>query len=164
MFRPLTCSHRRPTRPGMSLLFVLGMLATLTVIGLVFLLYATQKLKVLTAYRDAEMNTGPTTPDPTGTLNLFFSTLIYDTGDDNASLNNSLRGHSVARSIYGGRPGNTVAFNGVGTFHEDLTTLGLPAGLTGDRAQFVNYSLAMFGANPMFDPASTTNQPVLFDP
>src|SRR5262245_46128588 len=139
MFRPLTCSHRRPTRRGMSLLFVLGMLATLTVIGLVFLLYATQKLKILTAYRDAEVNTGPTAPDPTNTVNLFFSSIIYDTGDDNASLNNPLRGQSFARAMYSGIPGSTTAWNGVGPYHEQITV----NGVTVDRAQLVNHSLVI---------------------
>ena len=129
MFRPLAPSHRRPHRRGTSfILIVVVGISVFAVIGTLYALLAIQQAKLGMARKDAEGGGGTPpllAPDPTDTLNAFLGTLIYDTGDSNTDIFNSLRGHSMARSMYGRdvlNPNNTTPWNGVGLFHEDIAT------------------------------------------
>lgn len=170
MFRPLTTSHRRPPRRGTSfILIVVVMLSLFSAVGTAYALFAMREARLAMA-RKGEQGGGtgapPRAPDPTDTINRFLSTLIYDTGDgvtDTTELTNALRGHGIARSMYGRdllNPFNTNPWNGVGLFHEDATTYGYP-GLTGDRVQFVNYTPMMIGGKPfLLDPEYMGTRPL----
>ncbi len=158
MFRPFAHSHRRPPRRGVTLLFVLSFLVILTIVGLLFLLYSAQSLRVATYYRDGQSDTGKMNPDPNSTINLFFSQLIYDTDDDVTGVRSGLRGHSLGRAMYGKSPdplprwGGTP-YNGVGIFHE-------PTIVGTDRAQQVNNTVVMVDTNA----DGVLDSPYLIDP
>ncbi|VTR91126.1 Uncharacterized protein OS=Pirellula staleyi (strain ATCC 27377 / DSM 6068 / ICPB 4128) GN=Psta_0540 PE=4 SV=1 [Gemmata massiliana] len=181
MFRPLTRSHRRAPRRGtVVVITIFALITILMVLGLAFMMYAVKEKAVAQAHKDGANVAGTGAPDPTDTINRFLSTLIYDENDDGDSLNNALRGHSIARSMYGGRrdasspwAGSTVPWAGVGTFHEDA--LGYPssptagsnypligaltAGTTRDRARFVNHTVMTVNDRALvIDPEWTGNR------
>ena len=162
MFRPLARSHRRPHRRGTSFILIVVIMLSITAASAVaFALFAMNTHKVTGLQADAEGRGGnvtPKVPDPTNTVNRFFSSIIYDVDDDNIDdLNNPLRGHSFAASMYGRVRGNTTPWNGVGTFHEQASSyrygVAAPFGLTVDRARIVNPTPMTFNGAPfMIDP------------
>lgn len=178
MFRPLLRSHRRPPRRGTAVLITCFFLITIMmVMGLALIMYAARERAVALAYMDAS-SAGSTTlqpPAPENTVNHFFSTLIYDVPDDGDQLFNALRGHSIARAMYGSRTdfpnagtpwaGSTVPWAGVGTFHENAGgytyngTTAYPSLATLDRAQIVNHTpLRMDNQFLLVDPEWTGNR------
>ncbi len=146
MFRPLTRSHRAaPRRGGAILLTMFALIVLLMLLGLVFMMHAASEKALAERYRDAATVPSALAPDPGSTADHFFGTLIYDTKDDydpatdrSASLLNALRGHSLARAMYGSRSsypaptvpptplppwaGSATPWAGVGIFHEDAST------------------------------------------
>lgn len=164
MFRPLVRSHRRPHRRGTSfVLIVVVMISFAAAVGVAFALFAGQTLRIAAANKAAQgAGAVPAlqAPEPTNTVNQFFAALLYGT-DDNvdsyANLTNALRGNDMAASMYGRNPGSTVAWNGVGTFREDIATYNVttPSGpLGGNRASAVNYTQMQFGTTPvLLDPS-----------
>lgn len=168
MFRPLARSHRRPHRRGTSFILIVVIMLSITAASAVaFALFAMNTHKISGLQADAEGrggNVAPKVPDGTNTANRFFSAIIYDLDDDNIDdLNNPLRGHSFAASMYGRVRGNTTPWNGVGTFHE-LTSgyrygVTAPFGLTVDRARVVNHTPMTFNGAPfMADPEWTQHR------
>jgi|GEM_PF-1808550 len=183
MFRPLTLSHRQPPRRGTSfILIVVIMVAMFAAVGTAYVLYAMQQAKTALYEKDAAGGGGTapllTGPDPTSTVNVFFGSLIYDVSYGNANqadLNNALRGHSIARSMYGfdsalfnsGQVA-TTPWNGVGPFQDTNSQ--------GSRNTQVNYTPMFFsssgkyflidpeymgertivGSIPQFNPANST--------
>lgn len=171
MFRPLTHARPRwrqaPRRGGAILLTCFSLITILMVLGLAFMMYAAKEKAVAQAYSEAASRSTRLAPDPTDTANRFFGTLIYDELDDHDPLNggaallNAMRGHSIARSMYGSRydfsapywTGSTTPWAGVGTFHETNTY--------GDRALQVNHTLMMMGTTPyLLDPEWTGSRAV----
>ncbi len=157
MFRPLARSYRRPPRRGTSFtLIVVVMISLAASVGVAFALFAGQTLRTNVAIKEGQGGGAlqlPRGPDPSGTLNRFFTALLFDAGDDAPEdVTNALRGHSIARSMYGrdvaiyGTPGlfNTTPWNGVGMFREDMAAYGVP-GLTGDRGAQVNNTKMLIG-------------------
>ena len=120
MFRPLTCSYRRSPRRGTAILLtVFSLITLLMVAGLTYVMYAAKEKAIAERYKEAASSSPSLImPDSTGIVNQFFGKLIYDDGDDGLALLNALRGHSIARSMYGGRAGSDIPWNGVGTFNE----------------------------------------------
>ena len=180
MFRPLTPSHRRAPRRGtVVVITIFALITILMVLGLAFMMYAVKEKAVAQAYKEAANTSGTAAPDPTNTINRFLGALVYDENDDGDSLHNALRGHSIARAMYGGRrdtsspwAGSTVPWAGVGIFHEDA---GNYAHATGtypslvalpqtpqnlrDRAQFVNHTvMTVDGKALVIDPEWTGNR------
>ncbi|MCS6866942.1 MAG: hypothetical protein RMJ56_13095 [Gemmataceae bacterium] len=153
MFRPLVRSYRLAPRRGTSfILIVVAMVALFAAVGTAYALFALREAKLALLRKDAMGAAGSsqlTPPDPTATINRFLGTLLFDA--DYNDVTNGLRGHSLARSMYGYdalNPFNTIPWNGVGVFHE--------ANPYGDRARQVNYTLVRIGGNP--------GNPVLLDP
>ncbi|HEV3445801.1 MAG TPA: hypothetical protein VG099_14255 [Gemmataceae bacterium] len=113
--------HAQATRPdrraGVVLVIVLALLTLFALLGLSFIYYA-QSLA-----RSAEMAREAERPDQAGIdqeilLSYFLSQLLYDCPDDGSGVCSALRGHSLARSMYGASdlsPG--TAFNGTGRLH-----------------------------------------------
>ncbi len=177
MFRPLTRSlplwRRAPRRGGAILLTCFSLITILMVLGLAFMMYAAKEKAVAQSHQEAASAAARTAPDPTDTINRFFSTLIYDVPDDHdpadsaTPLLNAMRGHSIARSMYGSRydfatalwAGSTVPWAGVGTFHDTTDPRTSPQG---DRAFQVNYTLMMISGTPyLLDPEWTSARAVL---
>ena len=167
MFRPLARSHRRSHRRGTSfILIVVVGISVFAVVGTAFALFAMQQAKLGQARKDAEGGGGVPpllAPNPTDTVNAFLGGLIYDTGDTDADIFNALRGHSMARSMYGRDVSQftlglaaTTPWNGVGLFREDVATDPAYSGgynLTGDRARLINYTVNPVNGLPfLLDP------------
>lgn len=157
MFRPLVRSHRRPHRRGTSFtLIVVVMISFAAAVGTAFALFAGQTLRISRANLEGQGGGAlpvPRTPEPASAVNRFFGSLIYGVNtDSNEDLTNALRGHDIARSIYGLDPSlppgqfSTTPWAGVGTFREGIS-VPLPGGqtLTGDRSAVVNYTQMAFG-------------------
>ena len=156
-----SCHHRR----GAILLIVLTLLALFAVVGLVFVNYSQSQATSAQVRRSAVSTTEPMTFDrgglasagypetPVTVVNDVLRKLLYPvqaTGNDTTI---AVRGYDMATMVYGNRPGdlNAVAYNGHGTFHEDITAAGV-AGLS-DRAEVINYSYRP--GQPLFDPEHT---------
>ena len=164
MFRPLTRSHRAGPRRGAAVLLTMfALIVLLMLLGLVFMVYAASEKALSERYRDAAASPGLAAPDPGATADYFFGTLIYDASDDGDGLLNAMRGHSIARAMYGSRYdysapntpwiGSMTPWAGVGTFHDTIP------GLTGDRARFVNHTVVVVGGTPyLVDPEWTGNR------
>jgi hypothetical protein len=133
------------TRRGVILLVVLALLTLFAVIGICFVLYAQTAARASRLYREAEL---PGRPDvaPEKLLAYFLGQLIYDLPDDTTGVYSGLRGHSLARSMYGGNDTalNVVPFNGTGRLHFDsaLNGLGLPdlPAVARDDYHLINYT------------------------
>src|SRR5262249_28400703 len=107
------------------------LLTMFAIVGLTFALYATSEAEASRVYREAEVPTQPQT-DPELLASYFLGQLIYDT-DDFSGVFSALRGHGLARLIYGNYYArqanpiwstatdpdipNTVPFNGTGRLH-----------------------------------------------
>ncbi|MDY3552346.1 hypothetical protein R5W24_001428 [Gemmata sp. JC717] len=177
MFRPLLRSHRRPPRRGTAILITCFFLITIMMVtGLALVMYAAREKAAALAYQDAESLSPRVAPSPEGTVNAFLSALIYDTDDNSPGLQNSLRGHSIARGMYGSNPtgqaswlGSTTPWAGVGLFHEDSSTytdgtnaypaLAALADPDRRRARLVNHTALVLNGRPfVIDPEWTGNR------
>ena len=114
--------HRRRYDPrrGAILLVVLMLLTLMAIIGLVFVFYAAGAATSARLACDGESLSGPDV-EPELLLAYFLGQLLYDV-DDEAGLGSALRGHSLARLMYGWNAddpdGNDTPFNGTGRLHE----------------------------------------------
>lgn len=189
MFRPIARSHRRPFRRGTSFtLIVVVMISVMAAVGSGFVLFAMREARLGLARKESEgggIGTATRAPDPTDTVNRFFGSLIYGVGDGNGDpteLQNGIRGHEIARSMYGydraaynvaiGQAYNaspqvlaatqslTTPWAGVGRFREPIATI---PGLL-DRGQVVNYTpgiinIAGVPTAVLFDPEYMGQRP-----
>jgi hypothetical protein len=116
MFRPRR-AYPSP-RHGVILLVVITLLTLFAVVGLAFVLYAQSEAQAARLAREAETLTRPDT-DPELLLNYFLGQLLYDVKDDESGVYSAMRGHSLARLMYGYDPDtpNDRPFNGVGRLH-----------------------------------------------
>ncbi len=108
--------HPPSSRRGVVLLVVLTLLTLFAVVGLSFVLYANTAAHAAQLRRDAESVLRPDL-DPELLFAYFLGQLLYDVPDDETGVYSALRGHSLARSMYGAnaKPGaNLVPFNGTG--------------------------------------------------
>ncbi len=120
-------------RPGMVLLIVIAMLALFAGVALGAVFYAESAATSSSLTRQGLDLTQPDA-DPELLLSYFLGQLIYDT--DN--VNSSMRGHSLARTMYGYNPNrlNKDPYSGTGRFHYTLTDV-VWAGQ--DNVNLVNY-------------------------
>src|SRR5215472_9193723 len=125
MLEPQFPSANEPRR-AVILMVVLILLTLFAIIGLSFALYASAEAEASRLHREAEVPLQPDA-DPELLLAYFLGQLLYDT-DDFTGVYSALRGHSLARNMYGynyKRSGddpafvvpNTVPFNGLGRLH-----------------------------------------------
>lgn len=141
-------------RRGIILLVVLVLLTMFAVVGLGFVLYADSQARSANISKEAEKNRGAL--DPRVYLSSFLAQFIFD-ADDDTGTRSALRGHSLARSMFGFNYdtttklplNNTTPFNGVGRLHNALTsdaTHVVPAAFSGqDEYPFINYSISADG-------------------
>jgi hypothetical protein len=99
-------SSRR--RRGVVLLVVISLLMLFAIVGIAFVIYAEAQASTARIWKESGSLRRPDI-DPEELLAYFLSQLIYDTDNPLSAL----RGHSLARNIYG-QKGNFVPFNGSG--------------------------------------------------
>ncbi len=121
-------------RSGIVLLVVMAMLALFSTVALSFVFYAEAEATV-SRYAAQAQTQAQAEIDPELLLSYFLSQLIYDTTNPYSAM----RGHSLARNMYGLNPNdvNVVPFNGLGRMRFPVT---IP-GATGPKnnALLVNY-------------------------
>ena len=159
-------SNADQSRDGMILLVVLALLTLFAILGITFVLYSES---VALAARYGSTGRIPTTPDmdPYDCFSLFLGQAIYDVNDGpnyQQGLVSALRGHSLARNMYGWNSavapaGNTVPFNGIGRLHFKYSSTGangdpVTAPINGlDDWQLINYqSFRTLDGNLIRDP------------
>ena len=139
--------QNRLPRKGMILLVVVAFLALFSVMGITYIIYADSQLRQTTDDVNAQdVRQNPIKMvdlDPSFILNFFLERFLYDQADVtlNAagaitnltpdSVYSALRGHSLARNIYGGSDGagsiaqvNDRPFNGTGKLNKQVTLNG----------------------------------------
>src|SRR5262249_339742 len=125
MVRP---RHAAPARPGIILLVVVALLTLFALVGLSFVLYAGASAESARFEREAQGRPRPDV-DPELLLAFFLGQLVYDVPDDESGVYSALRGHSLARSMFGANDDagatNQVPFNGTGRLHYDSVFQGL---------------------------------------
>jgi hypothetical protein len=117
---------------------VLALLALFTIVGLTFVLYANSAADGARINKEGETQTRPDI-DPEFLLAFFLGQLLYDV-DDQTGIESALRGHSLARLIYGSNDEgqNVTPFNGIGRAHTGTGTFANPFGL--DDFNLINYT------------------------
>lgn len=164
LLRTLPPTLRTADRRGAILIVVIALLTIFAVIAITFVFYSAAEADAARIHRDGVALGDVGQPDPNEAVNGFLGALIYPTDDTNsANLTNSLRGHDLARGMYGwtGTIGqNPTPFNGVGTFHE---TTALPT--APDRAKVVSYTaMNISGTTYLYDPEWTGIRPLTTSP
>ena len=106
-------------RRGVILLVVLALLTLLAIVGLTFVLYADAQATAARIYRESQ-SAQQADVNPERLLAIFLNQLLYDVDDTNG-IYSALRGHSLARTLYGYNDAtvNDVPFNGMGRLHYD---------------------------------------------
>jgi len=105
---------RRPSpapgdRSGVVLLVVISLLVLFALVGLAFVVYAEGQANIARLWREGETTQAPGM-DPDLLLSYFLGQLIYDTDNPHSAL----RGHSLARTMYGRRADHASLTTGVG--------------------------------------------------
>src|SRR5207244_2540563 len=127
---PRQFSSAAAARRGVILMVVLILLTLLAIVGLSFALYAGAAATSAQLIKDSQMEPRPNI-EPELLASFFLGQFIYDAKDDETGVYSALRGHSLARSMYGayyprlGQPdpdvANTVPFSGLGRLHTQQT-------------------------------------------
>jgi hypothetical protein len=97
---------------------VLVLLALFAAVGLAFVFYSANEADSARYYREAA-TTERLGVDPEHLSAFFLNQLIYDRVDDDSGIFSALRGHSLARSMFGWNDEtvNETPFNGTGRLH-----------------------------------------------
>ena len=132
MFRPLTSETRSPNRRGALLIAVLGLLTLFAIFALFFVFYADAEATGARIAREKESpgDVGPPDDYAQQAFNLTMRSILFDDFDIGGVLN-PLRGHSLARSMYGftGTAGASAPFSGLGFVASYLAFQLVTAGL-----------------------------------
>lgn len=107
-------------RRGIILLVLLLLLTLFALVGLAFVFYAQSRADAGRVYREAQQPSLANGPDmsPEILLDDWMRQFLFDVADEGpGSANSALRGHSLARTMYGGLGGSTTAFSGTGRLH-----------------------------------------------
>jgi hypothetical protein len=131
-------------RRGVVLLVVITLLTLFAVVGIAFVLFAQAEATAARVWRESETLPRPDM-DPE-MLNAHILTQIIYGADDQNGIFSALRGHDLARSMYGYNYGpgasNTTPFNGVGRLHYQA-----PFGSLGNQDSFALLNYQYFGAD-----------------
>src|SRR5262245_14328363 len=126
-------------RCGVVLLVVISLLMLFAIVGIAFVIYAEAQASTARIWKESASQRRPDV-DPEELLAYFLGQLIYDTSNPHSAL----RGHSLARSMYG-KPGGTQPYCGTGRLPGDLD---------------INY--AQFGQNLDPDQFGSANPPYTY--
>jgi hypothetical protein len=117
-------SQTPKSRRGVILLVVITLLTLFAVVGLTFALYAESEANASRIYREGEDQAAIPTDDLASIFSFGLGDIIYDVPDDATGVYCAVRGHSLARLVYGWNdPGtanpnlNLIPFNGTGRWH-----------------------------------------------
>ena len=167
---PRTRLPRPADRRGAILIVVVALLTIFAVVALTFVFYASAEADAARIHKDGQAlgdAAGP--PDPADAINGFLASLVYPADDtDPGALQNALRGHDLARGVYGwtGRAAQAtypsyVPFAGTGPIHQPVAVLpGTP-----DRARVPNHTAMIVGGTPvLLDPEYYGTRAVLAAP
>src|SRR5262245_30105664 len=131
-------------RRGIILIVVLFLLTLFAIVGLTFVVQADAEARAARAYRDAQV-ADQADVDPELLFSYFLGQLLYDTPDDERGVWSALRGHSLARNMFGLNyalapdgsiqiAANNAPFSGLGRPKD-------PSPFPGrDDAQLINYT------------------------
>ncbi|HEY7309081.1 MAG TPA: hypothetical protein VH643_06890, partial [Gemmataceae bacterium] len=110
--------NRTNERRGVILLVVLSLLTLFAIVGITFVLYADSEATAMRVARESE-TAQRADMEPEQALAMFLSQFIYDVPDNVVGAASGLRGHSLARTIYGynNTMVNLIPFSGVGRLH-----------------------------------------------
>jgi hypothetical protein len=133
-------------RKGIILIVVLALLTLFAIVGLSFVFYAQSEADASRIFREqSTLRSLDDSPDRLWSFAL--SKLIYDEFDDTSGIYSGVRGHSLARSMYGFdnyidannlfEP-NLIPFNGTGRLQSQVTPVGTPNPIP--EWQAVNYT------------------------
>ncbi len=102
-------------RRAFTLILVISLLALFAIVGVGFVYYSQSQATNSKLAREAEVLPRPEV-DPELMFCFAMSQLIYGANDDELGVQSALRGHSLARLMYGYNPNgsNTIPFNGQG--------------------------------------------------
>jgi hypothetical protein len=106
------------SRSGVILLVVVSLLTLFALVSISFVLYADAAAVAARLFRESQVPDRPD-QDAETLLSYFLGQLLYDVKDDAGGVSSSLRGHSLARLLYGYNEANSNAtpFNGTGRLH-----------------------------------------------
>jgi hypothetical protein len=146
-----TLGRAGPGRRGVILMVVLAMLTLFALVGITFVLVADNAAISARLAQQSESQFRPEI-DPEAALALALGQLLYDVNDDDAGVYSSLRGHSLARNLYGWNSTATVpldkAHTGVGRIHNPGPTALSTAGQWNDTAYLMNFRYFPTDPNP----------------
>ncbi|HKB39451.1 MAG TPA: hypothetical protein VKD72_23645, partial [Gemmataceae bacterium] len=122
-------------RRAVILVVVLALLTLFAIVGLTFVFYAQKNHSASVNFRESQQRQPGLLPNDL-LARYFFSQFIYDVPDSAPGIYSGLRGHSLARLVYGYNDGgvNATPFNGTGRLHADSPLTGI------DDYLFVNYT------------------------
>ena len=135
-------------RRGVILLVVLAMLTLFAVLGISLVLYAESQAAESRIAREAEQR-NPPDMDPEMALNLFLGQLLYDVPDDSTGVYSYLRGHSLARTMYGWNDGvlNDKPYNGAGRLNDGSAPASFTVAAAKNASNLVNFCWFPAGLN-----------------
>src|SRR5947209_1100595 len=93
-------------RRAMILIVVLALLSLFAIVGLTFVFYAQRQASASLNFREARQRQGDIIPVEL-LANYFLGQLIYDVSDEAPGIYSGMRGHSLARLVYGYNEGGT---------------------------------------------------------
>jgi hypothetical protein len=145
-------TRQPPPRRGVILLVVLTLLTIFAIVGLSFALYAGSAATSARFYRESQNDT-PADIDAERLFAYFLGQLVYDTADDESGVYSGLRGHSLARNMFGLNSviqpdgsivylNNDVPFNGTGRLHYSsrFRRIGETGSIFIPDAELINYT------------------------
>src|SRR5262249_55488760 len=141
MNRPTPSPGPGPRRAAV-LMVVLVLLALFTAVGLAFVYYAHSHAPPPARFPEAPSPTRPHV-EPQLLLAYFLRQLLYHP-DDAPGLYSALRGHSLARTMYGWNDddpdGNATPYHGTGRLHEPINFGANGTAVVLDGHDLVNYT------------------------
>jgi hypothetical protein len=139
----MRASHhlRRHLRPGTVTVIVVAFLALFAVIGLTFLIASQNYSTAARIRREHENREKADPPNPLEIFRVAMADIIYDAPNDQSGVYKAVRGHGIARNMYGQHPTlqNVNAYSGVGRPKGSGTALAGALGVTDDY-DLLNYT------------------------
>lgn len=158
----LNQQNKKVQRRAVILMVVLAMLTLFTVVGITFVYMSDSYALSARLARGGENIVVPDV-EPEQAFAFVLSQIIYDLNDDQLGVTSALRGHSLARNMYGWYPGllNDKAYTGLGRLRYTFPNGGPLAGMSNqDCVNYQYYATDGFLIDPeRIGFRSSANQP-----